>query len=59
MARVPNIDSATIDPRKASEYLLDEKHRVGGAKARLLITFGFSLDRPDELLAALLEQWAG
>ncbi len=53
MARVPNIDSATIDPRKATEYLLDEDHRVGGSKARLLMSFGFDPQHPEQLLAAL------
>ena len=53
MAKIPNIDRAIVDPRKITHYLLDETHRVGGAKARLLIAFGFSPKSPDELIAAL------
>jgi hypothetical protein len=55
MARVPNIDNAMIDPRKVVDYLLDEHHNVGGSKAKLLISFGFSQKHPELLVAALRE----
>ena len=55
MAKIPNIDRAIFDSRKVTHYLLDENHRVGRAKARLLIAFGFSPAAPDELIAALLD----
>ncbi len=54
MAIIPNFDRAVIDRQKLSGYLLNAAHRVGAPKLRFLESFGFSRDRPDEVLAALL-----
>ena len=55
MAKIPNIDRAILDPRKITDYLLEETHRIGRAKARLLMAFGFSPLAPAVLIAALLK----
>ena len=40
--KLPNREFAVIEPEKLTDYLLNPNHRRGGAKARLLIRFGYS-----------------
>ncbi len=51
--KLPNQQSAYIPPEKLTHYLLDPNHRIGGAKARFLMRFGFSPLQPEELERAL------
>lgn len=53
---VPNADSATIAAEKLAEYLLNLSHKRGGAKARLLLSFGYRPDSPQTLEADLRAQ---
>src|SRR5688572_16633937 len=52
-SRIPNAESALIDRRKLSEYLLARSHPVGRGKARFFERLGFSADETDALEAAL------
>ncbi len=54
MAKRPNAERAYIDPRKASDYLLNLRHPDGGPKAAFFIRFGFVVDDPQALVEALL-----
>ena len=54
MAKLPNAESAHIDPRKVSDYLLNLRHPDGGPKAAFFIRFGFGPDNPQALIEALL-----
>lgn len=49
--KVPNCDCAIIEPSKLIEYLLNTEHKRGGAKAKLLIQFGYSLENWQQLEA--------
>jgi hypothetical protein len=40
--KIPNSDRATIESSKLTDYLLNPEHKRGGAKAKLLIQFGYS-----------------
>jgi len=42
--RVPNAESAVIDPAKIRDYLLSTSHPVGRFKARFFIGLGFRAD---------------
>ena len=42
--KIPNSDRAIIEPSKLTEYLLNPEHKRGGAKAKLLRKFGYSLE---------------
>ena len=55
MAKLPNSEIASIDPRKVTHYLLDLRHPDGGAKAAFFMRFGFREDDPEPLMEALLE----
>jgi hypothetical protein len=55
MAKLPNADAASIDPRKITHYLLDLRHPDGGPKAAYFMLFGFREDDPEPLIEALLE----
>ncbi len=55
MAKLPNIDAAIIEDGKLTGYLLDAGHPKGAAKAKFLVNFGFSVQRPDEVHEAFLE----
>jgi hypothetical protein len=55
MAKLPNADAATIDPRKVTHYLLDLRHPDGGPKAAYFVRFGFREDDPKPLMESLLE----
>jgi hypothetical protein len=47
--KIPNSDLAIIEPSKLTEYLLNIEHKRGGAKAKLLIQFGYSIDNWQQL----------
>lgn len=47
--KIPNSDRAIIESSKITEYLLNTEHQRGGAKARLLIQFGYSPDNWQQL----------
>ena len=55
MAKLPNAESAFIDPRKVTHYLLDLRHPDGAPKAAYFMRFGFREEDPDLLMEALLE----
>ncbi|KAM3094075.1 DUF6883 domain-containing protein [Phormidesmis sp. 146-35] len=40
--KLPNRESALIEPEKLVEYLLNIDHHRGGTKAKLLLRFGYS-----------------
>jgi hypothetical protein len=40
--KIPNSEGAVIEPSKLTDYLLNPEHKRGGAKAKLLIQFGYS-----------------
>jgi hypothetical protein len=54
VAKLPHIDSAVVEDAKLTDYLLALHHPRGAAKARFLMSFGFSQDRPEALRAAFL-----
>lgn len=54
MAALHKADQAIIELRKLSDYLLNQNHPQGGGKAKFLARFGFTLERPEVLRAALL-----
>jgi glucose-6-phosphate 1-dehydrogenase len=47
--KIPNSDRAIIEPSKLMEYLLNTEHKRGGAKAKLLIYFGYSPENWQQL----------
>ena len=47
--KIPNSDRAVIEPSKLTDYLLNPEHKRGGAKARLLIQFGYSSENCQQL----------
>ena len=49
--RIPNSEQAIIESSKLTEYLLNIDHKRGGAKAKLLIQFGYSIDNWEQLEA--------
>ncbi len=55
MAKLPNAEAASIDPRKVTHYLLDLRHPDGGPKAAYFMRFGFREHDPKQLMDALLE----
>lgn len=48
---MPNSDRAVIDSKKLVSYLLNPEHERGGAKAQLLIQFGYSKENWQQLEA--------
>jgi hypothetical protein len=50
---VPNAERAIISSEKLTGYLLNLSHKRGGAKARLLVSFGYRSENPQVLEAAL------
>ncbi|MBS1593464.1 MAG: hypothetical protein JST90_04020 [Bacteroidetes bacterium] len=48
-------DKLYIAPEKITLFLLNTMSESGASKAKLLIHFGFSPDRPEELEAAILQ----
>ena len=55
MAKLPGLDAAVVEDAKLTGYLLDAGHARGAAKAKFLLSFGFSVQRPDEARQAFLE----
>jgi hypothetical protein len=47
--KIPNSDRAIIESSKITDYLLNTEHQRGGAKAKLLIQFGYTLDKWEKL----------
>jgi hypothetical protein len=43
--------------KKVTEYLLNLAHVKGGPKAKLFIRYGFSRERPEELIVALIKHY--
>jgi hypothetical protein len=54
MSKLPRVESATLDDRKITQYLLADDHPKGAAKAKFLMSFGFSQGNWVELKRALL-----
>lgn len=52
--KLPNIEHAIVEDTKLVSYLLALGHPRGAAKARFLMSFGFSPERPEELRTAFL-----
>lgn len=46
--KVPNAKRAVIATDKLTGYLLNLSHKRGGAKARLLVSFGYRHRQPTE-----------
>ena len=42
MSRLPRVANAILDDRKITQYLLSTVHPTGAAKAKFLMSFGFS-----------------
>lgn len=53
--KLPNADHATVPPEKISAYLLNVRHQRARGKATFFLSLGFSLSRPGQFSAALLE----
>ena len=48
---LPNLENATIDPRKLSGYALNPEHPVGGNKAKVFeSTLGYNKSNADDLM---------
>ncbi|WP_310416257.1 DUF6883 domain-containing protein [Chamaesiphon sp. OTE_8_metabat_110] len=47
--KIPNSDRAVIEASKLTEYLLNTEHKRVGAKAKLLIQFGYSIENWQQL----------
>jgi len=54
MAKLPDAESAYIDPGKIAGYLLSETHPRGRLKAAFFRRFGFSAGHPGVFAEALL-----
>jgi hypothetical protein len=57
--KLPNYENAIVPRAKIVEYLLSPTHRDGRSKAAFFTRYGFSVDRWEELAAALLRHAAG
>ena len=57
--KLPNYENAIVPRVKIIEYLLSPTHRDGRSKAEFFTRYGFSVDRWEELAAALLRHAAG
>ena len=53
---VPNSERAIIAVGKLTGYLLNVPHKRGGSKARLLLSVGYRLDKPQALESDLRVQ---
>ena len=47
--KIPHADKAIIAEEKILDYLLNQDHRRGGAKARLLVSIGYQRDEWKQL----------
>ena len=54
MTQLPNTDCAFVAPEKITHYLLAHDHPPGGPKAAFFESFGFEMDRWEELRDRLL-----
>ncbi len=54
MTKLPNAESAYIDPRKITGYLLSDTHPRGRPKAAYFRRFGFSAVQPGVMAEAIL-----
>lgn len=52
--KLPNPDKLVVEREKIVDYLLNPAHRYGASKARFFTSFGFTLDKWEELAGALL-----
>ena len=52
--QLPHADDAVVPLEKVTEYLLNVAHPEGGGKAAFFRRYGFRVDKPDVLRAALL-----
>jgi hypothetical protein len=53
--KLPNVERAVVPARKVTNYLLSTAHRDGQHKAVFFRSFGFKLERWEELATALLD----
>jgi hypothetical protein len=53
---IPNASRAIIAADKLTAYLLNPLHKRGGAKAKLLLSFGYRTNAPEALGTDLLGQ---
>ncbi len=54
--KLPYADEAIIDPDKLRLYLLNVKHKRGKSKAKLLYSFGYTLENWQQLAIDLRQQ---
>lgn len=47
--KLPNADQAVVEQSKLINYLLNPEHKRGGAKAKLLIQFGYTQNNWQQL----------
>jgi hypothetical protein len=52
--KLPSPDKLVVEREKVVDYLLNPAHRYGASKARFFASFGFTMDRWQELVRALL-----
>lgn len=52
---LPNADQAEVTEEKLRDYLLNENHPVGAAKAQFLARFGYRIDQAPLLKEALIK----
>jgi hypothetical protein len=55
MAKLPNIEQALVEDAKLTAYLLNPAHPRGAAKARFLMSFGFTASEWRRLRDAIIE----
>ena len=54
---IPNVESATINPKKLTEYALNPNHPVGGNKAKVFESaLGYNQSNADDLMRQSLKQ---
>lgn len=53
--KMPDAETATMDVRKITRYLLVPEHQDNGGKAKFFASCGFNLDNVDVFQSALLE----
>lgn len=54
---LPNVEKATIDPKKLTEYALNPEHPVGGNKAKVFQSaLGYNQSNADDLLRQIQKQ---
>lgn len=54
---IPNVESATINPKKLTEYALNPNHPVGGNKAKVFESaLGYNQSNADDLMRQIYEK---